>query len=294
MIDEDDRINMEDIQNNNTNIVNKENWDIDDFELGRPLGYGRFGAVWLAREKKSNFIVALKIVKKENLRNDKNGIKQMRREVEIHLNLNSNFIIKMFGLFHDDTNVYFILEYAEGGELFVKLNEKGRFTDSATAIITYQVARGLMAMHKLGVMHRDLKPENILIGENNEIKICDFGWAVCDVTKRRETYCGTDQYLPPEIANRQNHDLKADLWCLGILIYELLVGYPPFHNSNILKNVENEEQLNIIIPRFVSKEAKDLLLKLLVVEPKKRIKLEEIFQHVWIKKFIDKKMLNLF
>lgn len=271
----------------------KSKWTIDDFELGKPLGFGKFGVVWLVRERKSNYLLALKIMKKKDVKDDLKGIKQIRREIEIQMNIKSNFILKMFGFFHDNNNIYYMLEYASGGELFTKLIEKGRYSDKECALIIYQVVKGLQSMHNMGVIHRDLKPENILIGNDNKIKICDFGWAVCNVTKKRETYCGTDEYMSPEIVKKIIHKKEVDLWCLGILIYELLVGETPFKSSNILKSIENINQTNLHIPRYVSEGARDLIKKLIIINPLERLTLKEILKHKWIKNYIKGTELEL-
>ncbi|KAF7703967.1 putative spindle assembly checkpoint kinase like protein [Cucumispora dikerogammari] len=264
----------------------RSKWKIEDFELGKPLGYGKFGVVWLVKEKKSNYILALKIIKKKDIADDIKAIRQVRREIEIQMNIKSVFVLRMFGFFHDDINIYYMLEYAQGGELFSLLLKKGRYTDREGALITYQVIRGLQCMHEMGVIHRDLKPENILIGSDNIIKICDLGWAVCNVTKKRVTFCGTDEYLSPEIANKKNHSVAVDLWCLGILIYELLVGQTPFKSSSILSSTKDIKQTNLHFPRYISDDARDVLKKLLVIDPSKRLTLKQILDHNWIKKYL--------
>ncbi|XP_071750061.1 uncharacterized protein, partial [Lepeophtheirus salmonis] len=220
---------------------------IDDFELAKPLGKGKFGNVWLAREKNRGYIVALKIIKKLSVKDEPNTVKQIRREIEIHCKLNSKYIIRMFGYFYDKYNIYMVMEYASGGELFIKL--------------------------------KDIKPENLLIGFNGELKICDFGWGVCNIDGRRSTYCGTNEYLPPEIVNKKIYDKSADLWCLGILCYEFIIGDTPMKYNKFYKTNEFFKNLKLQFPDRISINARNFISSLLVVDSKQRITIDDVFNH---------------
>ncbi|XP_075757277.1 aurora kinase A isoform X2 [Pelodiscus sinensis] len=205
----------------------KKQWCLDDFEIGRPLGKGKFGNVYLAREKQSKFILALKVLFKTQL--EKAGVEhQLRREVEIQSHLRHPNILRMYGYFHDATRVYLILEYAPRGEVYKELQKLTKFDEQRTATYMTELADALSYCHSKRVIHRDIKPENLLLGSNGELKIADFGWSVHAPSSRRTTLCGTLDYLPPEMIEGRTHDEKVDLWSLGVLCYEFLVGKPPF------------------------------------------------------------------
>ncbi|ETV82586.1 AUR protein kinase [Aphanomyces astaci] len=200
-------------------------WKLTDFEIGRPLGRGKFGNVYLAREKESKYVVALKVLQKNQLRKA-NVEYQLRREIEIQSDLNHPNILRLFGYFYDDKRIYLIIEYAPQGELYQKLMDVGRFSEPVAATYVYQIAQGLLYMHQRHVIHRDLKPENLLLGYNGQLKLADFGWSVTSHNVRRRTLCGTLDYLSPEMVDNLAHDERVDIWTLGVLMYELLVGTP--------------------------------------------------------------------
>eukprot|EP00866_Antonospora_locustae_P001218 jgi/Antlo1/1218/1473 len=262
-----------------------KNWTIDDFDLGRPLGKGKFGQVWLAREKERGYIVALKIIKKSDIRGCENT-RQLRREIEIHSHLRSENIIRMYGYFYDMNCVYLVLEYAGNGEFFRILTMSGRFSEKIAADYILQVSNALSHMHGLNVIHRDLKPENMLMGCDNKVKIADLGWAVRNIDKKRYTYCGTLEYLAPEMYTKFNHDKSLDMWCLGILCYEFLVGNPPFESKarSPRETYEKVKTLSYSIPEYISEDARNFISSLLVVNSEKRMKIEMVPRHAWIVK----------
>uniref|UniRef100_A0A8C0GWK7 Aurora kinase n=1 Tax=Chelonoidis abingdonii TaxID=106734 RepID=A0A8C0GWK7_CHEAB len=201
---------------------------INDFEIGRPLGKGKFGNVYLARERASRFIVALKVLFKSQM--EKEGVEhQLRREIEIQSHLQHPNILRLYNYFHDKKRVYLILEYAPRGELYKELQKCRQFDEQKTATFMEELADALIYCHAKKVIHRDIKPENLLMGLKGELKIADFGWSVHAPSRR--TMCGTLDYLPPEMIEGKTHDEKVDLWCIGVLCYELLVGQPPFESS---------------------------------------------------------------
>uniref|UniRef100_A0A5F9DRD5 non-specific serine/threonine protein kinase n=1 Tax=Oryctolagus cuniculus TaxID=9986 RepID=A0A5F9DRD5_RABIT len=204
---------------------------IDDFEIGRPLGKGKFGNVYLAREKKSHFIVALKVLFKSQI--EKEGVEhQLRREIEIQAHLQHPNILRLYNYFYDRRRIYLILEYAPRGELYKELQKSRTFDEQRTATIMEELADALRYCHEKKVIHRDIKPENLLLGLQGELKIADFGWSVHAPSLRRKTMCGTLDYLPPEMIEGRTHNEKVDLWCIGVLCYELLVGNPPFESAS--------------------------------------------------------------
>ncbi|UNI14356.1 Non-specific serine/threonine protein kinase [Purpureocillium takamizusanense] len=254
------------------------------FEIGRPLGKGKFGRVYLARERTSGFICALKVLHKSELQ--VGGVeRQVRREIEIQSNLRHPNILQLFGHFHDSKRVFLILEFAGKGELYKHLRRENRFPEWKAAQYIAQMASALRYLHRKHVIHRDIKPENILVGIHGEIKISDFGWSVHAPNNRRKTMCGTLDYLPPEMIKPGSSDNyyseKVDLWSLGVLTYEFLVGEAPFEDTPVMTQ-RRIARADMSIPSFVSPEASDLIKRLLVLDPEKRIPLEAVQQHPWI------------
>jgi len=263
--------------------VEKRRWILEDFEIGKPLGKGKFGRVYLAREKKSKYIVALKMLYKKEMA-DCGMEKQVQREIEIQSHLRHPNILSMFGYFYDDTRIFLILEYAAQGELFKKLRNESSFTESLSAKYIKEVALALQYCHSKHVIHRDIKPENILIGLRGELKIADFGWSVHAPSSRRETFCGTLDYLPPELVNSVPYDEKVDVWALGILLYEFLTGETPFiakTKEGTYKKI-NENKLQWPRSKNLSPEAKDLIRKLLVKHAAKRMSLADVLNHPFV------------
>ncbi|KAL6246091.1 spindle assembly checkpoint kinase [Rhinocladiella similis] len=254
------------------------------FEIGKPLGKGKFGRVYLARERSSGWICALKVLHKSELQQGKVE-KQVRREIEIQSNLRHPNVLRLYGHFHDSKRVFLILEFAGKGELYKHLRKEHRFPEWKAAQYVAQMAAALKYLHSKHVMHRDIKPENILVGIHGEIKISDFGWSVHAPNNRRQTMCGTLDYLPPEMlkpgSSDNFYDEKVDLWSLGVLTYEFLVGEAPFEDTPIMTQ-RRIARGDMSVPSFVSAEAKDLIHRLLVLDPEKRIPLDHVLQHPWI------------
>ncbi|XP_055386041.1 aurora kinase B [Condylostylus longicornis] len=261
-------------------------WSTDDFELGGPLGRGKFGRVYLAREKKTQFMVAMKVMFKSELQ--AGGVQRnVLREIEIQSRLKHPHILRLFTWFHDERKIYLALEIASKGELYhhLKNSPNGRFEDSRAAKFTYQVASALHYCHLNNVIHRDLKPENILLTADDNCKLADFGWSAHTPSNKRKTMCGTLDYLPPEMVEHQVYDDSVDQWCLGILCYEFLVGNPPFESKDAAMTYEKIKRLDIAYPRHLSTGAKDLIQKLLRKSSNTRMTLVEVMQHPWIKRF---------
>ena len=231
------------------------------FEIGKPLGKGKFGRVYLAKERSTGFVCALKVLHKSELQQGKVE-KQVRREIEIHSHLRHPNILRFYGHFHDSKRVFLILEFAGKGELYKHLRKENKFPEWKAAQYIAQMAAALKYLHKKHVMHRDIKPENILVGIHGEIKISDFGWSVHAPNNRRNTMCGTLDYLPPEMikpGSQENfYNEKVDLWSLGVLTYEFLVGEAPFEDTPVMtqRRIARGE---MTVPKFVSPEARDLI-----------------------------------
>merc|ERR1719468_1248406 len=229
-----------------------KNWSTKDFDFGRPLGKGKFGSVYLAREKRSvhQAIVAIKILFKSQLQ--KASVEhQFRRELEIQSHLKHPNILRMYGWFHDENRIYIILEFACYGELYKKLKKAGRLDEKTAATYMYQIADALLYLHNKHVIHRDIKPENLLLGAFGELKIADLGWSVHAPSLRRQTLCGTLDYLPPEMVQNKRHYKK--------IVYS-----------------------SCKFPEFVTPKARDLINKLLQKSSSERITLHDVKRHPWI------------
>jgi len=256
-------------------------WSLKDFEIGKPLGRGKFGSVYLAREKRTKYIVAIKVLQKSQLL--KAGVEhQLRREIEIQSHLRHRHILRMYGYFYDSKRIYLILEYSPGGELYKRLQTKGQFSEKTSARYISDLARALDYCHTKHVIHRDIKPENLLIGAQGEIKIADFGWSVHAPTSRRNTLCGTLDYLPPEMVEGREHDKQVDVWSLGVLLYEFLVGVPPFEAEGHNATYRRISRVDLKFPSIVSEDARDLIRKLLVKDPCRRMALQDLPRHPWV------------
>lgn len=259
-------------------------YNLDMFEIGRPLGTGKFGHVYLARFKESKAIVALKILYKKQLI-ESNFHNQFIREIEIHSRLKHENVLEMYGYFWDEKRIIIILEYANKGELYKELRNSpfGKFNEEKSSKYIYQVIQALKYLHGKNIIHRDIKPENLL-KDNDTIKLADFGWSVHCPSGKRETICGTIDYLSQEMVNNMKYDEKVDLWCVGILCYEFLVGSPPFENNDQKTVFKKIKKNKVFYPQFLSKKSKNFI-RLLLVEDKKRMSISEALNHPFIRDY---------
>ncbi|XP_061832747.1 aurora kinase B isoform X2 [Nerophis lumbriciformis] len=257
-------------------------FSIDDFDIGRPLGKGKFGNVYLARVKEMHAVVALKVLFKSEM--EKESVEhQLRREIEIQARLNHPNILRFYNYFHDRKRVFLVLEYAPRGEMYKELQRCGRFDEQRTATYMEEIADALQYCHKKKVIHRDIKPENLLLGYRGELKIADFGWSVHAPSLRRRTMCGTLDYLPPEMVEGHTHSEKVDLWCIGVLCYECLNGNPPFETSNHAETYKRIVKVDLKFPQVFSAGARDLISNLLRHCPNDRLSLQDVIDHPWVR-----------
>lgn len=260
-------------------------WSKERFEIGRPLGNGKFGRVYLAREKTSKFIVALKVLWKDQIRKH-DYEKNIRREIEIMSHCDHPNITKLYGFFWDTERIYLVLEYASGGELYKLLKKQvgQRFSESVVSSYIKQLVDAFKYLHSKKIIHRDIKPENLLVEDEN-IKVTDFGWSCHTPSNRRNTFCGTLEYLPPEMVNNQQYSEKADIWCLGILTFELLNGTSPFEDKEEYQVKKKIKKGKIQWPSHFSPNAKDFIDKLLKHNSKDRMTLDDCLTHKFIRNY---------
>lgn len=172
---------------------------------------------------------------------------QMKKELEIQWRLRHPNVIRLFGYFYDEKNIYVVLEYAQYGNLYQKLKREKFFTEERSKVIIQQIVNALLYMQERNVIHRDIKPENILIMdiERMHVKLCDFGWSTHTIDERRMTFCGTVDYVAPELIYQEPYDEKIDDWAVGILTYELLTGSAPFTGQNEKDTYSNITNLDL-------------------------------------------------
>ncbi|KAF3428615.1 hypothetical protein E2986_03739 [Frieseomelitta varia] len=260
-------------------------WNLDDFEIGAPLGRGKFGRVYLARERTTHYMVALKTLYKVELMKGRVE-KQMNRYMKL---FRHPHILQMLTYFHDHKRIYLVLEFAARGELYKELKRQPneRFNEHLSAKYTYQVADALEYCHRNNVIHRDIKPENLLLTYEGNVKLADFGWSVHAPSSKRNTLCGTLDYLPPEMVTGQTYDIYVDHWCLGILCYEFLVGKPPFLSDSQQETYVKIKTINIQWPEQITPGAKDLISRLIKRKSSERISMAAVKKHFWIVKYKD-------
>ncbi|KAK1926705.1 kinase-like domain-containing protein [Papiliotrema laurentii] len=258
-----------------------QNWSLVNFDIGRPLGKGHFGKVYLARVKAplEPFILVLKCLLKDEVI-DQNVQNQVRREIEPrHPN-----VLRLYGWFHDTSRIFLMLEFAGKGEVYKQLAKSGRFSEKRSSRYIRQVADGLAYLHTKNVIHRDIKPENLLIGMNGEIKIGDFGWSVYSPQEdSQRTIAGTLSYVAPEMILGQPYGRAVDIWALGVLTYEFLCGEEPFAADTSAVKQQRICRVDVRYPEHVSLEARDLMNKLFRPIPAERMPLCEVPARRWIK-----------
>ncbi|XP_026765197.2 cAMP-dependent protein kinase catalytic subunit alpha-like [Galleria mellonella] len=242
---------------------------VNDFDLIQALGCGSFGTVFLVRDKVTFVYYAMKAIEKSNVIKKK-CLKQVLLEKRILQSVNFAFVITLDFCCKDNLYIYFLLSYEGGGELFALIRKLGSLSESLTHFYTAQIVLALEYLHHCSIIHRDVKPENILINESGYIKLADFGFSKI-VKSRTWTICGTPEYLAPEIVMSKGYSYPVDWWALGVLIYEMNAGYPPFYSSDTMKLYEKVFAGQFKTPDTMTPQCKSLVKGLLEVDPTKRL-----------------------
>ena len=252
----------------------------------KELGSGSFGRVFLVAHNETKELFALKTIEKRKIMTTYGRLDIIHEEINIHSKLSHQNIIKLYNIYEDEETINIIMEYAPKGNLYHLIKqEKNGFSEHKAFEYFIQILNAVYYLHSNNIIHRDIKPENILISADNKLKLCDFGWAKELTLENRSTFCGTMEYMAPEIVGSENYDYSVDIWSLGILLYELLFGHSPFKantTNNIIQNIKSHE-LNYD-NKNLSNSCKDLIQKLLEMNPQKRLKLKDILEHSFIKK----------
>ena len=258
--------------------------------LGEKLGRGSFATVWRGTCAKTGVEVAVKEIDCERL--SKKLRESLKLEVEVMRKMRDDHILRFIDMETSKDTVYIVLEYCGGGDLSQFIKRHGRVDESAAKRFMLQLARGLRAMRKAQLVHRDLKPQNLLLTSddlNAELKIADFGFAryIRESEGMADTVCGSPLYMAPEVLNYQKYDAKADLWSVGAILFEMLVGAVPFTGQNqvqLLRNIQKTEfKIPMHIAQELSPECITLLRGLLHRDAKDRISFEEFFNHPFLK-----------
>ena len=262
---------------------------INDFEIIKELGSGAFGSVYLVVHKKTNAQYAIKAIDKRN-KSNLDEKPYFRREVEIMYKVNHPNIVKLYGHFEDNNYCYFLMEYISKGNLYglIPKDSKKRINTRVVASIMKDLISAIYYLHNMNppIIHRDIKPENILLNDGLVAKIADFGWSNYIIGGiKRTTMCGTPVYLPPEIIKEKGHDERVDIWCIGVLLFELTTGSLPFKGPDLETLKSNILNLKISWPKDINLEAKNLIIKILKIEPEARLSLVEIIQHSFFTKY---------
>ncbi|XP_055376245.1 cAMP-dependent protein kinase catalytic subunit 3 [Condylostylus longicornis] len=303
--DDDDDSNSPNINNDNLNGKNNINndttgkgrrqYNMDDFQMLKTIGTGTFGRVCLCKDKINDTYSAMKILAMTDVIRLKQ-VEHVKNEKSILEEINHPFIVNLLWSTKDDCCLYMLFEYVSGGELFSYLRNSGRFNSQTANFYASEIVLALEYLHSLSVVYRDLKPENLLINRDGHLKITDFGFAK-KLKDRTWTLCGTPEYLAPEIIQSKGHNRAVDWWALGILIYEMLVGYPPFYDDNPFGIYEKILSGKIEWPRHMDGVAKDLIKKLLVLDRTKRMGnmkngADDVKRHRWFKHLNWNDVLN--
>lgn len=261
-------------------------WKISDFELLEIIGTGTFGSVRLVKHKHTQQYYAMKIIKKYDVIRMKQ-VEHIISEKNILSQVDHPFIVRLYRTFQDENYLFMIMEYVCGGELFSHLRRVGKFPNDVAKFYAAEIILAMEYLHSKNIVYRDLKPENVLLDNEGHVKITDFGFAK-KVLDRTWTLCGTPEYLAPEIIQSKGHGKAVDWWALGILIYEMLVGYPPFFDDSPFKIYEKILQGKVEFPRFMDPMARDLIKRLLTTDKMKRLgnlknAALDVKEHKWFK-----------
>ncbi|XP_016324236.1 3-phosphoinositide-dependent protein kinase 1-like isoform X2 [Sinocyclocheilus anshuiensis] len=251
----------------------------EDFSFGKILGEGSFSTVVLAKELATGKEYAMKILEKNHIRKE-NKAHYVIREKDILSSIGHPFFVKLYFTFQDSHKLYFALSYAKNGELLRYIRKIGSFDETCTRFYTAEIVCALEYLHAMGIIHRDLKPENILLNEEMHIQITDFGTAkqlsMDSAQTRANSFVGTAQYVSPELLTEKSACKSSDLWALGCIIYQLVAGLPPFRAGNEYLIFQKIIKLEYEFPEKFFPKAKDLVQRLLSLDPRKRLGCEEM------------------
>ena len=262
---------------------------ITDFKIIKELGSGSFGRVYLVSHKQTKVQYAIKAIDKRDKSNQEEK-PYFRREVEVMYKIHHPNVVKLYGHFEDNNYCYFIMEYISKGNIYglIPQDKKKRLSTQIVASLMKDVISAVYFLHNMDppIIHRDIKPENVLLAEGMVAKLTDFGWSnYMQEDVKRTTVCGTPIYLAPEIINEKGHDERVDIWCIGVLLFELITANVPFQGNDLETLKNNILKLKITWPRDINLDAKNLIMKILKLDPNARISLSDMLNHPFFTKY---------
>jgi serine/threonine protein kinase len=270
---EDTNLNVKSSKEKNIKMTNMEKkLCYDDFTPLKLLGTGSFGRVLLVRKKNNEKLFAMKILLKSYLK-QKHQEEHTKTERDLMVSIDSPFVMDIKYAFQDDTQLYLVTEFMQGGDMFFHMHEKGVIKKERTKFYIIEIILAIEYLHKNNMIYRDLKPENILMDKEGHIKVTDFGLSkiLDDMNDKVFTLCGTPQYIAPEVLYKKGYDKGVDWWSLGCIFYEMLTGLLPFRIPKGEKLSMKFFKVPINYPKYLNDDEIDLIRKLLTLDPKQRI-----------------------
>jgi serine/threonine protein kinase len=289
-----DAVHMKDIDDNVLDVEKesssrdpRKRISLKDFTLIKVLGKGSFGKVLLVRKTDSGAIFAVKVLQKDHVVK-RNQVEHTKTERRVLGYVKHPYIVRLHFAFQSKKRLYLVMNYCPGGELFFHLGRAGRFSEGRARFYAAEIMLALEYLHSLGVVYRDLKPENVLLDAEGHVMITDFGLSKEGINDNAsaKSFCGTPEYLAPEVLTRTGHGWAADWWSLGALLYEMLTGLPPFYSRSRDRLFRKILHSTIKMPKFFSPDATDLVMSLLCRDPLKRLGgggCNEIKAHPWFR-----------
>ncbi|KAF2359780.1 Protein kinase domain [Trinorchestia longiramus] len=256
---------------------------IEEYSVHNKIGVGGFASVYQATCRRTGWEVAIKQISKDQIK-ERGLSERVRQEVSIHCTLNHPSILKLYTCFEDARYVYLVLELCQGGELQKVLKGKPLQEEQCVRYLR-QVVSGMLYLHNLSIMHRDLTLSNLLLAADGTLRIADFGLAT-QLTRpddRHTTMCGTPNYMSPEVATRSSHGLESDVWSLGVMLYTMMVGRPPFHTHAVRATITKALLEQCQIPPHLSPDCQDLISRCLQKNFRERIKLQDVLHHPFLR-----------
>ena len=248
------------------------------------LGEGRFSKVFLYKNKDNDSLFALKKISINKIIESGNNLNIIKREIDIHSRIIHKNIVRFYSLKENINEIYLLLEYCNKGSIYEYISKEG-FDENKTYKYFSQVVNAVYFLHKNNIIHRDIKPENILLNFD-DIKLCDFGWCCESNSNNRTSFCGTFEYMAPEIINEIPYGKPVDIWALGILLYEFYYGKSPFSSEEQKDTINNILNNRLNFPKWkeISNEMKDLIINMINPDISKRYTIEKVVSHPWFKK----------
>ena len=281
-------------------IIYDQTYSIKNFlpknENGKPklIGHGSFGKVYIATNKIDKKLYAIKHMDKRFIYKSLHSLNDIYNEIKIQSRINHPNIVKILFVEETQNSFYLVMEYAPNGNLFYYIRRNISLTEEKSFQFFIQIVNAIYFLHKNDFIHRDIKPENILLFDNNIVKLCDFGWCIKTEGEQRNTFCGTTEYMSPEMVNNKSYGKEIDVWSLGILLYEMVHGRSPFRpdkskfsDKDVIQNIKLNK---LEFEKMISVECKELIIHLLDPNRNRRYSVDDIFNSRFVKKFEKKKM----